>query len=136
MERKCDVCGFITNDENARFCERCGSALPKSESEIKQAVSPMVEVVDIDEINRERIKQFNRENRKKKLFVLAFVGLLLDFIFGIGWFMCLPVAICASVDAGQYYKTRKKITTWHLWALVVGYIGTIFGLAFFVLMLL
>lgn len=71
--------------------------------------------------------------RKKRLFALAFVGLLLDFIVGIGWFLCLPVAILATVDSRLICAEKKKLTTWHLWAMTVGYLGALFGFVFFVL---
>ena len=136
MERKCEDCGNISQDENAVFCDRCGKVLPQAQNEKQRNVWQSGESYQPStfvEIDKRQEKLFKIEKRKKRLFALAFVGLLLDFIFGIGCLLCLPVAICASVDAGDFYQSRKKITTWHLWAMVVGYLGTLFGLSFLIL---
>ena len=120
MKKKCEQCGYATTDEQATFCERCGS--------------PLTEERNTEEDRRlARLKKTS--DRKKTLFVLAFVGLLLDFIVGIGWILCLPVCICAAVDCKRLYAERKKCATWHVWAIVVGGVGTLFGLTFFLLML-
>jgi hypothetical protein len=68
------------------------------------------------------------------LFALAFVGLLLDFLCGVGFFMCLPVAIIASVDSRRLYAAEKKTSTQLIWTMVIGYIGAVLGLIFLILM--
>ncbi len=72
-------------------------------------------------------------NKRKTLFILAFVGLLLDIFAGIGALMCLPVAIIASVDFSALYKTEKKMSSQLLWAMIVGYVGAVIGVVFFIL---
>lgn len=73
--------------------------------------------------------------KRKALFVLAFVGLLLDFLCGIGALMCLPVAIISSVELNKMYKEEKKTSTQLVWATVVGYVGALLGGLFLVLMI-
>jgi len=80
-------------------------------------------------------KAINVASRRKTLFVLAFVGLLLDFLCGIGALMCLPTAIIASVDLRKLYKTEKKTSTQLVWATVVGYLGVVLGVLFLFLMI-
>lgn len=92
-------------------------------------VTPSTETAE----ERRKRKSARAFARKKRLFVLAFVGLLLDFIVGIGWFLCLPVAILATVDSRLICIEKKKLTTWHLWAMTVGYLGALFGFVFFLL---
>ena len=135
MEKKCKSCGHITKDGNALYCERCGKSFAQSNETPKGLVwnADAVYGTRNARIEREQARLFKAENRKKKLFALAFIGLLLDFIFGLGFILCLPVAIIASVDGKRVYENRKKMTTWHLWAIVVGYLGAVFGLAFFIL---
>lgn len=82
----------------------------------------------------EKVKKERAAGKRKTLFVLAFVGLLLDFIYGIGFLMCLPVAIIASVDSRKLYKEEKRTSTQLVWAMIVGYIGAVAGLVFFILM--
>lgn len=138
MEKKCNDCGYITEDENAVFCERCGGLLSTQNDSVQGVVwnaDTSYQQTQERTENKAKILLNKADRRKKKLFVLAFVGLLFDFIFGIGAFLCLPAAICASVDAKRVYAERKKVTTWQLWAMVVGYLGALFGLAFFVLII-
>ena len=73
--------------------------------------------------------------KRKTLFVLAFIGLLLDFVFGIGALMCLPVAIVASVEAGRLYRLEKKTSTQLLWAMIIGYVGSLLGFTFLFLVI-
>ena len=74
-------------------------------------------------------------SKRKTLFVLAFVGLLLDFLFGIGALMCLPVAIVASVEARRLYREENKMSTQLLWAMVIGYVGSLLGFIFLFLVI-
>ena len=135
MDKKCNACGYVAQDENAVFCEKCGEKLMDTDRMPRTVFSS-------DEnggfpsavAHKKAVRLAKADRRKKKLFVLAFIGLLLDFIFGIGAFLCLPVAICASVDGNAVYQERKKLPTWQLWAIVIGYLGFLFGFAFFVLM--
>jgi uncharacterized membrane protein YvbJ len=137
MDKKCSECGHITKNENALYCERCGKPFLRSEETSKGVVWRADTPYEFsDTIRGRKAARFIKANgRKKKLFALAFIGLLLDFIFGIGAVICLPVAIVASIDAAIVYAERKKLTTWHLWAMVVGYLGSLFGLAFFILII-
>lgn len=73
--------------------------------------------------------------KRKTLFVLAFIGLLLDFVFGIGALMCLPVAIVAFVEARRLYREEKKTSTQLLWAMIIGYVGSLLGFAFLFLLI-
>ncbi len=120
MKKKCENCGYVTTDDQATFCERCKSELTEERNA---------------EPDRRAARLKKASGRKKTLFALAFVGLLLDFILGIGWILCLPVCICAAVDCKRLYAEKKKCATWHVWAIVVGGLGTLFGLAFFLLMI-
>lgn len=74
-------------------------------------------------------------SKRKTLFVLAFVGLLLDFLCGIGALMCLPVAIISSVELSRFYREEKKMSTQLVWATIVGYIGALLGLLFLIFMI-
>ena len=74
-------------------------------------------------------------NTKKTLFILSFVGLLLDFLCGIGALMCLPAAIISSVYSVRLYREEKKTSTQLVWAMIVGYVGAVFGILFLVLMI-
>ncbi len=74
-------------------------------------------------------------SKRKALFILAFVGLMLDFWCGIGALLCLPVAILASVEARRLYREEKKTSAQLLWAMVIGYVGSALGLVFFILMI-
>lgn len=139
MEKKCERCGYTTEDENATYCTRCGGVLKDSEGSETRAVwqsngSPYENAQQTKEALR--AERLNRANeRKKTLFTLSFVGLLLDFLMGIGWFLCLPVAICAATDIKRLLSAGKKPSTWHIWATTVGFFGALFGLFFFLLML-
>ena len=73
-------------------------------------------------------------NVRKLLFVLAFVGLLLDFVCGIGFLLCLPVAVTATVFSATLRTKEKKTSAQLVWAMVVGYVGAVLGLVFFILM--
>ena len=83
----------------------------------------------------EAAKAARTAGTKKTLFILSFVGLLLDFFCGIGALMCLPVAIIASVYSSKLYKEEKKTSTQLIWAMLVGYIGALLGIVFLVLMI-
>lgn len=74
-------------------------------------------------------------NTKKTLFILSFVGLLLDFLCGIGALMCLPAAIISSVYSVRLYREEKKTSTQLVWAMIVGYVGAVLGILFLVLMI-
>lgn len=73
-------------------------------------------------------------SRRRALFFLSFIGLLLDFFWGLGFLICLPAAIVASIDLAKLYRTENKCSTQLVWACVIGYLGAILGLAFFVMM--
>lgn len=93
---------------------------------------------DYESRRREQVEAAKKKRlteRRKVLFALAFVGLLLDFICGIGFLMCLPVAIVASVDAKRLYVSEKKTSAQLIWAMVVGYVGAVLGLIFFILLI-
>ena len=75
------------------------------------------------------------KRRHKSLFILSFVGLLLDFLCGIGALMCLPAAIISSVYSVRLYKEEKKTSTQLVWAMIVGYVGAVLGILFLVLMI-
>ncbi len=93
---------------------------------------------DYESRRREQVEAAKKKRfteRRKILFALAFVGLLFDFICGIGFLMCLPVAIVASVDAKRLYVSEKKTSAQLIWAMVVGYVGAVLGLIFFILLL-
>ena len=49
--------------------------------------------------------------------------------------MCLPVAIVASVEARRLYREEKKTSTQLLWAMIIGYIGSLLGFAFLFLLI-
>jgi hypothetical protein len=76
----------------------------------------------------EEVQKTRSLGRRKKLFVLAFIGLLLDFACGLGFFMCLPVAIVATVDAKRLYAAEKKTSTQLIWTMVIGYLGALLGI--------
>ena len=93
---------------------------------------------DYEPRRREQVEAAKKKRlteRRKVLFALAFVGLLLDFICGIGFLMCLPVALVASVDAKRLYVSEKKTSAQLIWAMVVGYVGAVLGLIFFILLI-
>lgn len=100
---------------------------------------------EMDRRSRDRTKEQNRREkdarrlralkRRKVLFALSFVGLLLDFVCGIGFLICLPVAVVASVDLRRLFAEEKKTSSQLVWAATIGYIGGLLGLIFFILML-
>lgn len=122
----CDYCGApLVDDGRASACWRSNENPYSSDEDSSK-----------ERAEDERERKLKRASaRKKTLFVLAFVGLLLDFVFGIGWILCLPVAVTATADGRLVYAEKKKWTTWHLWAVTVGYLGAAFGLVFFLLIL-
>lgn len=160
MERYCHACGrqFSETEENKNViaqgkCPYCGAAL----------VAPMYESTDENtpktpfEEKKTNGKKFGKRERKnrssknsaaqsdvrylrllgrrKVLFVLAFVGLLLDFIYGIGAALCLPVAVVACRDLSFLHKRKGAPSTQLVWAAVVGFLGALLGIVFFVLMI-
>ncbi len=93
---------------------------------------------EMQDYARRRIEEAARRrsaSRKRNLFILAFVGLMLDFWIGIGAFMCLPVAIVASVETNRLYKAERKTSAQLVWAMIVGYVGAFLGLVYFFLMI-
>lgn len=71
---------------------------------------------------------------RRNLFILAFVGLLLDFWCGVGALLCLPAAIGATVLAAKRKREGRPVGTQLVWAAVVGYLGGVLGIVFFILM--
>ena len=140
MEKKCEFCGHTTIDANALYCERCGKPYEKAENAQIDDRATMDERTNKEiapeqkKTDKTQERLIKADKRKKTLFALAFIGLLLDFVFGVGAFLCLPVGILAAVDGKRTFEARKKMTTWHLWAIVVGGLGTVFGAAFMFLM--
>lgn len=140
MKRICKRCGREISDDRAKYCDCCGAPLEEDgrasacwrsdeNPYLSLDANPSPETAE-EKRKRKLTRAFAR---KKKLFVLAFVGLLLDFIVGVGWFLCLPVAILATTDSRLICEEKKKLTTWHLWAMTIGYLGALFGLVFFLL---
>ena len=134
MKKICKRCGKVYSDD-CSFCERCGSLLSEEEK-----VSFSAEWQGGVPVAPERVEEGKSEMQKiregaKTFFVLAFVGLLLNFVFGYGAFLCLTVAILASVKSRRLYRLEKKWNAKLVWAMVVGYLGALVGIPFFIVML-
>ena len=86
------------------------------------------------EVRETRAQKSGGISKRRVLFFLSFIGLMLDFFWGLGFVVCLPTAIVASVDLAKLYRTDGKHSTQLVWACVVGYLGAVLGLAFFILM--
>ena len=135
MSKFCTHCGH-ENDTDARFCVSCGKSFdlpappprPKSADFVPptyigaqwQGASgvPVTPSVPVEAVSMKT---------RKTLFFLAFLGLLLDFIVGLGSLLCLPIGIISAANLARYYKIEKKLSTRLLWATVVGFVGALLG---------
>ncbi|MBQ8885033.1 MAG: hypothetical protein IJY62_01480 [Clostridia bacterium] len=153
MKKHCGNCEYVAESRDERFCPVCGGELREIDrvtaewgggnsefegkaSAFSTAGSVQPDFGEAESSERESEMRFVRVMcAKKRWFVLAFVGLLLDFIYGIGVFLCLPVAILASRDSLWLYKMRGKLSAQLVWAMTVGYIGALLGAIFFILMI-
>lgn len=151
MKKHCENCGYTAENEEETVCPQCGGTLKEPEKVVAEwgAASPVSDAgagggasssaktdgnaaVDRDQAKAVRFTRI--QHGKKRLFVLAFVGLLLDFIYGVGAFLCLPVAILATRDILWLNREKKKLSTQLVWATTIGYIGAVLGLVFLILM--
>lgn len=151
MKKHCENCGYIAENEGEKNCPRCGGELKESEKVVAEwgAASPVIDsgasgsayssvktggntAVDRDQAKEVRFTRI--QHGKRRLFALAFAGLLLDFLYGAGVFVCLPVAILATRDILWLNREKKKLSTQLVWATSIGYIGAVLGLVFLVLM--
>ena len=144
MKKLCGNCQTEYED-GQRFCPHCGAPIPEEEFGVKTAVewvggtvSPYAYLsMETQEEKKEREKRQKTTrviDRKKKLFTLSFVALLLDFICGIGWFLGVYVVAQATADDRFLRKEEKKRSAKLVWAMTVGYIATLLGLLFFLLL--
>ena len=116
----CPFCGEpISDKENLRYTAEWQGGAP---------VLPLEETPSQSKAEKIRVGA-------KTLFALAFIGLLLDFVFGVGALLFLPVAIVASVYQAQLYRLEQKVNARLVWAIVVGFFGVLFGVPFFIFVL-
>jgi hypothetical protein len=86
-----------------------------------------------NQVNAEQFEQMQKQyaeetlkRKRKALFALSLVGLLLCYIFGIGALMCLPVGIISLIE---YNKCKSSTLLWSVFVSLTGFIiGTIYFL--------
>ena len=156
MSRLCKNCGKEITDEE-RVCPNCGADGQKAERIVAEwrgkwhyeygdePVAPLKTPEPPKPILPSRTVEIERErsapstaktggiNGRRALFFLSFIGLMLDFFWGLGFLVCLPTAIVASVELVKLYRKEGKYSTQLVWACVIGYLGAVLGLAFFIL---
>lgn len=82
--------------------------------------------------NERKMRLQAKRQKKKTLFTLSFVGLLLDFFYGLGFFLCLPVFCLAVVEQAKEKKEGTPSTQLG-WATGASGIGALIGFFFFLL---
>lgn len=140
--KRCNRCGYLQSGESGR-CILCGAPLPQEseehakETEEKKEEGKSVGGASFSFVGTGKSVSARSETPsskgKRKLFSFAFVGLLLDFLFGIGWFLCLPVSVVSIVKQKTEKEKTGKKSTLLSWSVAVSLLGTAFGLAFFIL---
>ena len=154
MKKICQNCQKEYEDGQS-FCPHCGALLSDGETDSKNAVernvgfngtpyqnpygNPYAYIsAETEEERKEReVKQKKARvsERKKKLFTLSFVALLLDFICGIGCSLGVYVSARATGDYKFLLREEKKRSAQLVWAMTIGYIATLLGFLFFLMFL-
>ena len=121
---KCLNCG-IDNSGESKFCFNCGAKILSPE--------------ETERIIKERERQYNEASELKKeelikrqcnsSLVIALIGLILDFIYGIG---CIFAAIGLILSLKGYIISRKQI---FLWPVFLSAAGFLFGVFYLFLMI-
>ena len=126
-------------DEEENFCPLCGAELKTIGSFVEWGENPYAELARESEAQKaEREKRQKRQrvlSRRKSLFSLAFIALLLDFICGIGCILGIFVVIRAAGDYRFLRKEEKKKSTQLVWAITVGVLSTVLGALYLLLFL-
>lgn len=112
----CQACGRNTENENANYCEYCGT----SYRENKNAVYESVEKENIR--TSEMVEKPNEKEEKSTSFKNWLGSMLLPFIPGVGLIIYIVMLFVWAFSS----ETPKSKKNWARASLIVGVIGFIF----------
>ena len=112
----CQACGRNTENENANYCEYCGTSYRENKNVIYESVEK-------ENIRTSEIVEKSIENEEKSTSFKNWLGsMLLPFIPGV----CLIIYIVMLFVRAFSSETPKSKKNWARASLIVGVIGFIF----------
>jgi len=122
---KCINCG-TENSAEAKFCSRCGAKMLSEEESL--AIFQQREKQYQEALALKLENDINRHGNTA--LILALLGLILDFVFGMGFILS---AISLVFGLKYYRATKKQI---FLWSIFLGLLGFVFGIIYLCLMVI
>ena len=122
---KCINCG-TENSAEAKFCSRCGVKMLSEEESL--AIFQQREKQYQEALALKLENDINRHGNTA--LILALLGLILDFVFGMGFILS---AISLVFGLKYYRATKKQI---FLWSIFLGLLGFVFGIIYLCLMVI
>lgn len=120
----CINCGTDNLDE-AKFCSKCGKGMT---SEVDASVIFQQRERQYQEAIL-RQKEINIKKQANTALILAILGLLFDFIYGLGFIL----SAISLIYGLTLYSKRKDLFSWSVF---LGLLGLVFGLLYFIFMVI